>query len=54
MKTMYSLSDNYREIFEAWLEKNDFTDFCILKDKEDDKPEIKSATVEIHFMRFVG
>ena len=54
LKTMYSLSDNYREIFEAWLEKNDFTDFCILKDKEDDKPEIKSATAEIHFMRFVG
>ncbi len=54
LKTMYSLGDEYRKPFESWLEKNDFTDFCILKNAEGNNPEIKSATAEIHFMRFTG
>ena len=51
LKTMYSLSDKYREVFEAWLMENDFSDFCILSEADDDKPEIRSATAEVHFYR---
>ena len=51
LKTMYSLSEKYRKPFEAWLEENDFTDFCILSEASEDKPEIRSATAEIHFYR---
>ncbi|MBQ8914209.1 MAG: GNAT family N-acetyltransferase [Lachnospiraceae bacterium] len=52
LNTMYSLSDRYRKTFEAWLEKNDFTDFCIIKEASDGASDICSATAEIHFMRF--
>ncbi len=52
LKTMYSLSDKYREPFEAWLRKNDFTDFLIIRDEEADKPEICGATAEIHCFRY--
>ncbi len=51
LKTMYCLSDKYRRVFEAWLQKKDFTDFCILKNADDDTPEVCSATAEIHFYR---
>ena len=51
LKTMYSLSDKYREVFEAWLMENDFSDFCILSEEEEGKPKIRSATAEIHFYR---
>ncbi len=51
IKTMYCLSPKYREVFEAWLMANDYTDFCILKDESPDTPEICSATAEIHFFR---
>ena len=51
---MYSLTDTYREPFEKWLEANDFTEFCILKEAEGYKPEICSAWAEIHFYRYDG
>ena len=51
LKTMYALSDRYREPFEAWLEKNDFTDFGILTEPSADTPAIRSASAEIHFFR---
>ncbi len=51
IKTMYCLSPKYREVFEAWLEANDYTDFCILRDESPDTPEICSATAEVHFFR---
>ena len=54
LKTMYSLRDEFRKPFEAWLQKNDFTEFCILKEADGEKPEICSATAEIHFMRYSG
>ncbi len=52
LKTMYCLEDQYREAFEEWLRKNDFTDFLIIRDEEADKPEICGATAEIHFFRY--
>ena len=51
IKAMYSLSDNFREPFEAWLKKNDFTDFAIMDEGEGDKPAICGATAEVHFYR---
>ena len=51
IKTMYCLEDQYREVFEAWLEKNDFTDFVILREGTSDRPEICGATAEVHFFR---
>ncbi len=53
VKTMYSLSDRYREPFEEWLKANDFTDFCVLSEENSEKgqPEICSATAEVHFFR---
>ena len=51
IKAMYSLSDNYREPFESWLRKNDFTDFAILDEADGDKPAICGATAEVHFYR---
>ena len=51
LKTMYALEGKYRTVLEAWLQKNDFTDFCILKDADDNTPEVCSATAEIHFYR---
>ncbi len=52
LKTMYCLRDEYRKPFEEWLIKNDFTDFYIMNYADGDRPEICSATAEIHFMRF--
>lgn len=54
LKTMYCLRDEYREPFEKWLEKNDFTDFGIINEATDTTPEICSATAEIHFYRYGG
>ena len=51
LKTMYCLSDKYRTVFEEWLKKKNFTDFCILKNADDGVPEVCSATAEIHFYR---
>ncbi len=51
IKTMYCLEDQYREVFEAWLEKNDFTDYIILREGTADRPEICGATAEVHFFR---
>ena len=51
LKTMYCLAQEYREPFEAWLRKNDFTDFAVLKAPEGDLPEVCAATAEIHFYR---
>ncbi len=52
LKTMYCLRDEYKEPFEEWLKKNDFTDFAILKDANGEKPQICAASAEIHFFRF--
>lgn len=52
VKTMYCLDDRYREIFEAWLEKNHFTDFMVMRDATKDRPDICGATAEIHFYRW--
>jgi hypothetical protein len=35
----------------SWLEKNDFTDFGIIKAATETTPEICTATAEIHFYR---
>ena len=51
LKTMYCLDDKYRVVFEEWLKKNDFTDFCVLKNAIDDTPEVCSASAEVHFYR---
>ena len=51
LKTMYCLKDKYRAIFEEWLKANDFTDFLITHDTQDDTPQICSATAEVHFYR---
>ncbi|MBQ7613853.1 MAG: GNAT family N-acetyltransferase [Butyrivibrio sp.] len=51
IKTMYCLEDQYREVFEAWLEKNDFTDYIILREGTAERPEICGATAEVHFFR---
>ena len=51
LKTMYCLSDKYRAVFEEWLKKKDFTDFCILKKADDNTPEVCSASAEVHFYR---
>ncbi len=52
LKTMYCLDVGYREIFEAWLEKNNFTDFMVMRDATKDRPDICGATAEIHFYRW--
>ncbi len=52
LKTMYCLEDRYREVFEAWLEKNSFTDFMVMRDATKDRPDICGATAEIHFYRW--
>jgi GNAT superfamily N-acetyltransferase len=54
LKTMYCLSDEYRKPFEEWLMKNDFTEFGILKPSGDGRPEICSASSDIHFFRTTG
>ena len=54
LKTMYCLSDEYRKPFEEWLMKNDFTEFGILKSSGDGRPEICSASSDIHFFRTTG
>ncbi len=51
LKTMYCLNRRYRDIFESWLEKNDFTDFLILRDGNEEHPDICGATAEIHIFR---
>ena len=52
LKTMYCLEDRYRKIYEAWLEKNGFTDFMVMRDETEDRPDICGATAEIHFYRW--
>ncbi len=52
LKVMYCLEDEYREVFEEWLRKNDFTDFLVMRDKSQKRPEICGATAEIHFFRY--
>ena len=52
LKVMYCLEDEYREVFEEWLRKNDFTDFLVMRDKSQNRPEICGATAEIHFFRY--
>ncbi len=52
LKTMYCLDDRYRKIYEAWLEKNGFTDFMVMRDETGDRPDICGATAEIHFYRW--
>ena len=52
VKTMYCLDDRYREIFEAWLEKNHFTDFMVMRDATKDRPDKCGATAEIQFYRW--
>ncbi len=51
LRVMYCLENKHLEVFEAWLRKNDFTDFYILDDDADDRPAIRSADAEIHFFR---
>ncbi len=51
LKTMYCLEGVFREPFEKWLEKNAFTDFTIMKQADDTRPDICGATAEIHFYR---
>ena len=51
LKTMYCLTNKYRIPFEQWLQKKDFTDFCILHPEDNETPEICSATAEVHFYR---
>ena len=52
LKIMYCLDDKYRDVLENWLEKNDFTDFYILQDGNDERPDICGATAEIHIFRY--
>lgn len=52
LKTMYCLADRYREPFEHWLQKNDFTDFGILRESQLGQPDICSAMAEIHIYRY--
>ncbi len=52
LKTMYCLDDRYREIYEAWLEKNNFSDFLVMRDATKDRPDICGATADIHFYRW--
>lgn len=52
LKTMYCLADQYREPFEQWLQKNDFTDFGILRESRLGQPDICSAMAEIHIYRY--
>ncbi len=51
LTTMYSLSERHKAPFEAWLRKNNFTDFLITKQAEGDKPAICAAIAEIHYYR---
>ena len=51
---MYSLQEEYSQPFRQWLEKNDFTDFAILKEAKDGQPEICAASAEINFFRTTG
>ncbi len=52
LKTMYCLADEYREPFEKWLEKNDFTDFYITRTSRLGQPDICTASAEIHMYRY--
>lgn len=52
LKTMYCLADRYRDPFEHWLQKNDFTDFGILRESQLGQPDICSAMAEIHIYRY--
>lgn len=54
LKTMYCLSDEYRKPFEEWLMKNDFTEFGIIRNPEGERPEICTASADIHFFRTSG
>ena len=54
LKTMYCLSDGYRKSFEEWLMKNDFTELGILKSSDGERPEVCSASADIHFFRTIG
>lgn len=54
LKTMYCLGDDYKKPFVQWLEKNDFTDFAMLKEADDRTPEVCLASAEIHFFKYVG
>ncbi len=49
---MYCLADRYREPFEHWLQKNDFTDFGNLRESQLGQPDICSAMAEIHIYRY--
>ena len=51
LKTMYCLADLFRAPFEAWLEKNSFTDFTVMSRADDDRPDICGASAEIHYYR---
>ena len=54
LKTMYCLSDEYRKSFEEWLMKNDFTELGILNSSDGERPEVCSASADIHFFRTIG
>ena len=40
--------------FEEWLMKNEFTEFGIIRNPEGDRPEICTASADIHFFRTSG
>ena len=51
LKVMYCLEEKYRQVFEAWLEKNDFTEFMVMREEDAGRPSVCGATAQIHFYR---
>ena len=35
------------------LEKNDFTEFMVMREEDADRPSVRGATAEMHFYRTV-
>ena len=51
LRAMYRLSERYKKPLEAWLMKNDFTDFAITQEGDEENPSTCVAMAEIHFFR---
>ena len=51
LKVMYALPEKLKIPFEAFLQKNDFTDFYVFEPTTGNKPEIRGATAQVHLMR---
>ena len=49
LKTVYSLPDDMRLVWESFLKKHDFTDYYVFEPRTEDHEEIRGASAEVHF-----